>query len=367
MSNPARPAAADRRLWWAYAGACVLAWLLHILAGMDFQRGSWQAWEAVYEATWTTWPAVLAGAAVWPWVRWLQRRRLSAPALVGCHVVAALVFGLMWQALEYAAAFWLFGAAHARAVLLQTLLSRQIVGVLVYAGIASSFTAVLQSRRARAGAIAAAQAEAALAQAELAAISGKLNPHFLFNTLNVVIALVRKDPRSAEQALLQFSGMLRYVLATKRDAADRVLLEDELEFVRNYLALESQRLGSRLQVEWDVDPRTLQHEIPPLTVQPLVENSVLHGVAPRAKGGTVRIRSRHDPEADALHLSIEDDGPGCDPARVNAPEAGRTGGVGLSALKRRFALDYGGQARLHIATAPGAGFKVELWIPRFAS
>jgi len=163
MSSPARSAAAaDRRLWWAYAGACVLAWLLHILAGMDFQRGSWQAWEAVYEATWTTWPAVLTGAAVWPWVRWLQRRRFSAWALVACHVAAALVFGLLWQALEYAAALWLFGAAHARAVLLQTLLSREIVGVLVYAGIATSFTAVLQSRRARAGAIAAAQAEAAL-------------------------------------------------------------------------------------------------------------------------------------------------------------------------------------------------------------
>lgn len=368
MSSAAPPspvARIGRRVWLGYAGACVLAWLLHILAGIDFQPGRWQAWSAVYEASWATWPAVLLGAAVLPWVRWIHQHPRGAGALMLCHTIAALLFGAAWQALQYFAALALFGVEHASAVLHQTLLSREIVGVLVYAGIATSFAAVLQGRRARAGAIAAAQAEAALARAELAAISGKLNPHFLFNTLNVVIALTRKDPQGAEQALLRFSAMLRYVLATKREATERVTLDDELEFVRNYLALEGQRLGARLRVEWHVDPETLGDEIPPLTLQPLVENSVLHAVAPRTQGGRVSIRSRRDTEGSALQLSVEDDGPGCDPALLDAPRpAQKPGGVGLSALKRRFALDFDGRARMDIATAPGAGFRVDLWIPQ---
>src|SRR5207248_7185166 len=128
---------------------------------------------------------------------------------------------------------------HASALLRQTALWRLIWGMVVYTAIATGFTALLQARRARAAALAAAQAESALARAELAAISGKLDPHFLFNTLNTLIALTRKDPRAAEAALLRFAGMLRYVLDSKRSAADRVALADEVQFVRDYLALES--------------------------------------------------------------------------------------------------------------------------------
>ncbi|HEX7688334.1 MAG TPA: histidine kinase, partial [Burkholderiaceae bacterium] len=222
---------------------------------------------------------------------------------------------------------------------------------------------VLQARRARAAALAAAQAESALARAELAVISGKLNPHFLFNTLNSLIALTRKDARAAEDGLLRFAGLLRYVLDTKRSAADRVALADEIEFVRDYLALESLRLGPRLRVEWDVDPATLDDEIPPLSLQPLVENSIVHGVAPRVRGGVVRIRSGRR-GTDELALSVEDDGPGCDPAALDedAPPAARRG-IGLASLRRRFALDYDGRARLDVRTAPGAGFRVDLRIP----
>jgi sensor histidine kinase YesM len=111
--------------------------------------------------------------------------------------------------------------------------------------------------------------------------------------------------------------MLRYVLDSKRSADDRVALSDEIDFVRDYLALESLRLGTRLQVRWELDPATLQDEIPPLSLQPLVENSVVHGVAPRARGGTIGIRSRRDALNQGLALCIEDDGPGCDPATLD--------------------------------------------------
>jgi hypothetical protein len=358
--------AEERRLWPAYAAACVLAWMLHILAGLEAQRGTWSLWPAAYEATWALLPASVLGILVFPWARMLDRRQLPGAILTFAHVGAALAYGLAWQLLEFLFASWFYGASHALAMLHQALLSREIVGIVVYAVIVAGFTAVLQARRARAGAIAAAQAEAALARAELAAISGKLNPHFLFNTLNSVVALTRKDAALAEQALLQFANMLRYVLATKRDTDDRVTLAEELDFVRNYLALESLRLGSRLRIDWELDPSTLADEIPPLSLQPLVENAVLHGVAPRAQGGVVAIRSAREGADGTLHLCVHDDGAGCDPRVLDAPPPPGRSGVGLAALRRRFALDFDGRARMTIATAPQAGFRVDLWIPQTA-
>ena len=357
-------AGGDRRLWAGYAAACLIAWMLYVLAGTELQPGLWQLWEAVYQATLSLWAPVLLGIAVYPWLRWLQR---SAPERLwpAAHVLAALAFAAAWQAGDLAMAWTLFGAEHALAVLRQTVLWRAIWGVFAYAAIATGFTAALSSRRARAAALAAAQAESALARAELAAISGKLNPHFLFNTLNSLIALTRRDPQAAEAALLRFASMLRYVLAAKRETSDRVALAEELEFVRDYLALEALRLGPRLQVDWQIDPATLDDAIPPLTLQPLVENCVLHAVAPRTQGGSIAIQSRRDARELGLELCVSDDGPGCDPARLQPqpPVEGRRG-IGLDALRRRFALDFEGRARLHIHTAPGAGFRVELWIPQ---
>ena len=347
--------------WIAYAGACLLAWLLYVLAGAEFQRGLWQVWEAVYQATLTLWPPMLLGVAVYPWVRRVQRRDRRPGAELALHALAAVAFGLAWLACEYATARWLYGADHASAMLRQTALWRVIWGVVVYSALATGFSAMLQARRARAAALAAAQAESALARAELAAISGKLDPHFLFNTLNSLIALTRKDARAAEAALLRFSSMLRYVLDSKRSASGRVALAEEIEFVRDYLALESLRLGPRLQIDWQLDPATLQDEIPPLSLQPLVENSIVHAVAPRSQGGSISIRAARDADR-GLALSVEDDGPGCDASRLEQASKGR--GIGLAALKQRFALDYEGRARLQVRTAPGAGFRVDLWIPQ---
>ncbi|WP_428503621.1 sensor histidine kinase [Roseateles sp.] len=369
-----------RRFWLAYGGACLLTWLLYVVAGLDYQRGQqgvWQLWSAVYEATLTLWAPMLMGVLVYPWVRWLHERDFGLLSLAALHAAAALLFSTVWLASDFVLASLLFGPEHAEATLMQTALWRAITGVFVYVPVSTGFAAVLNARRARRNAVAAAQAESALARAELAAISGKLNPHFLFNTLNSLIALTRKDAKAAETALLRFSDMLRYVLDSKRGVADRVTLEEELGFVRDYLALESLRLGQRLSVEWALDPQTLQDEIPPLTLQPLVENSIIHGISPSVKGGCISISARRDALTQGLALTVKDDGAGCDPARLNAQDAvaspsdaahvgggHRGGGIGLGALRRRFALDFDGRARMHIHTAPGAGFRVDLWIPQ---
>lgn len=360
---PASPRRPNARLWLAYAGCCALAWCLFVLAGSEFDRGLDPFWLAVYQATTMLWAPMLLGLAVWPVARRLHAADIGLAPVALAHTLAALAFAALWQAGEFAVNTALFGSDHAGAVLLAGLLWRSVWGLVVYATIATAFTAVLQSRAARSAAVHAAQAESALAKAELSAISGKLNPHFLFNTLNVLIALTRKDAAQAEAALLQFASMLRYVLDTKRGAEDRVLLSDEIDFLRDYLALEALRLGPRLRVAWDLEERVLADELPPLTLQPLVENSILHAVATRKGGGTVTISARRNALNHGLDLAVADDGPGCDPAALE-PQPGQRRGVGLAALKKRFALDYDGQARLRIHTAPGAGFRVDLFIPQ---
>jgi hypothetical protein len=353
------PADDDRRLWRGYAALSALCWLLYAMAGTEWDRGSWRLWDGVYEATLNLGPPILLGALALPWVRWLQRRSGNAAAVPALHVAGALAFVLAWQLLDFAVAAALFGADHATATFQQRVLWRAMWGVFAYFALVFGFGSALHARRAQRAALGAARAEAALVRAELANISGKLNPHFLFNTLNSLLILTRSDPAAAEQALLRFARMMRYVLDTTRSATDRVALEDELAFVRDYLALETLRLGTRLQVEWRIDPATLGDAIPPLTLQPLVENSIVHGIAPRIAGGTVRIASSRRDDPAVLALTVGDDGAGCD----WPPPAATGHGVGLSALRRRFALDFGGSARLHVQSAPGRGFQVEILIP----
>lgn len=370
------PVQGERRLWLAYAGLCALSWALYAMAGTDWQRGGWRLLEGAYEATWNLGPPMLLGGLGLPWARHLaQRSAQRAPGLLArlaWHAVGALAFVVAWQALDYASAWWFFGADHAEATFEQRVLWRAMWGVFVYVALVLGFGGALAARSAHHAALAAARAEAALVRAELAAISGKLNPHFLFNTLNSLLMLTRRDPAAAEATLLRFSRMMRYVLDTSRGASDRVTLQEELDFVRDYLELEALRLGPRLRVEWLIDASTVGLPIPPLTLQPLVENSIVHGLSPQLEGGTVRIEARQLMNAgrpDTLALRVADDGAGCTWPPVAGGSADKKAetkagsGVGLSALRRRFELDFGGRARLSVQSSPGAGFRVEILIP----
>jgi len=353
----------DRPLWLAYAGLCLLCWSLYVMAGTDWQRGSWSLWKGLYLATWNMTPPIVLGCAGLPWARWLRRRVRPVPQLLALHVAGAVAFVGTWLTLDYAAMVAMYGGDHANAMLQRLGLWQAMWGVFVYVALMLGFGGAVHARRANAAALAAARAEAALVRAELAAISAKLNPHFLFNTLNSLLMLTRRDPAAAEQALLRFSRMMRYVLDTSPGGDERVTLQEELDFVRDYLELESLRLGPRLKVEWLIDPATVHDAIPPLTLQPLVENSVVHGIAPQLQGGTVRIHAERLAAPGALSLRVDDDGAGCTwpPPESVEPQAG---GVGLSALRRRFELDFGGRAQLSMRSAPGAGFQVHILIPQ---
>ncbi|HEY0930904.1 MAG TPA: histidine kinase [Gemmatimonas sp.] len=226
-------------------------------------------------------------------------------------------------------------------------------GVVLYAVVAGLTWMGVASRRSQEMEAQRHEADALRVRAELEALRGRLDPHFLFNTLHSLMALARLDPARTEMALGQLSDLLRYVLDSKRGAREQVQLADEVHLVRTYLALESLRYGDRLRVTIDIEEDALDFVVPSLTVQPIVENAIRHAIAPRADGGHIAVSARF--EAESLVLTVADDGP---PAAAPSSSTG----VGLDALRRRLRLLYGVRARVD-ASHGASGFTVTVHVP----
>jgi len=196
-------------------------------------------------------------------------------------------------------------------------------------------------------------ARAELAQAELRALRAQIHPHFLFNTLNTITALIASHPAEAEDTTTRLADLFRYTLAASgRESAP---LGDELAFLRNYLAIEHTRFADRLRVVERIEPGLEAIPVPSLLLQPLVENAVRHAVAPRTEGGTVTLAARR--EGDLLVLGVEDDGPGLD---ENATPSGA--GFGLHSVRERIRVA-GPPHALAIDSAPGRGTRIRITLP----
>lgn len=183
----------------------------------------------------------------------------------------------------------------------------------------------------RAGAFSPAQAEA-----RLAALNARIRPHFLFNSLNAVLSLIRARPQQAEEALESLSDLFR---AAMRDPGELVSLADEIALGKQYLELEKLRLGERLAVDWQIGDVSMALPIPPLMLQPLLENAVYHGIEPATEGGTVHIALAQ--RGDELRISI---------TNPTAGQAHRAAGnqMAVANLRERLALYYDLEARLEI-------------------
>jgi LytS/YehU family sensor histidine kinase len=190
---------------------------------------------------------------------------------------------------------------------------------------------------------------AGLAQARLDALKMQIQPHFLFNALNSIAALVHKDANAADEMIGALSEFLRCTLTSS--ARHEVPLLEELEFVRRYLAIELVRFGDRLQCTQDAPPETFGALVPMLILQPLVENAVRHGLS--AVSGPARLTIRARRENGTLRLTVSDNGPG----PGEKPEEG----VGLANTRARLRELHGDAARVEIRTADG--FTVELTLP----
>lgn len=200
----------------------------------------------------------------------------------------------------------------------------------------------------------------ALAQAELRALRAQISPHFVYNALGAIASFISTDPERARDLVLDFADFTRYSF---RGRGDFTTLADELRSIHSYVELERARFGERLAVTLQIAPESLTAVIPFLSVQPLVENAVRHGLEPQERGGTIVITARD--EGTQTEITVEDDGVGMDPAVVRELLTSRgSEHVGLRNVDRRVRQLYGDDHALDIETAPGSGTLVRLRVPR---
>ena len=195
------------------------------------------------------------------------------------------------------------------------------------------------------------------------ALQSQINPHFLFNTLNSVSSLVRVDPDTARELILKLANILRRLL---RQTEAFVPLREELEFIDNYLHIEVVRFGAdKLQVEKDIQPESLSAMVPAMLLQPLVENSIKHGLEPKLEGGKILLRSRLT--QDRLILYIADDGIGMDTDQPAGTAPSSSTGIGMSNVAERLKVLYGDVAEMSITSEYGIGTLITLELPLMTS
>ena len=201
-----------------------------------------------------------------------------------------------------------------------------------------------------------------LLEARLDALQRQINPHFLFNTLNSIASLVRSKPELAREMIVKLGNILRALL---RDREAFVPLGEELAFTDDYLDIEVVRFGEKLRVVKEIAEETLDIHVPSMLLQPLIENSIKHGLEPRISGGTVTVRSSI--LEGRLLLEIEDDGVGVEPGgTTRSPVSGleREGsGIGMRNVRERMQVLYGDEAQVEMVSRPGRGTKVRLLMP----
>ncbi len=289
-------------------------------------------------------------------VFWLVRRfpierahALRAFAVHGLGVIALLMLrliasGVIADYLEWVpqppfkTVFW-------------TRLTQNVIFYVLLLGVAH---ATLYYRRYRERERAAERLTAGLATARLQALKMQLQPHFLFNTLNAISALIPPDAQPARRMVAQLGDLLR--ISLDHEETQEVTLRDELAFLEPYLEIEKARLGDRLTVAMNIDPDTLNALVPHLMLQPLVENSIRHGIASRIEPGTVTVSSRVN--GNFLELEIRDDGVG-----MNGDNTSARKGVGLSNITSRLEQLYAGAHRFEIGDHPQGGAVVKIQLP----
>lgn len=306
------------------------------------------------------WPAVLrsglTNSYLWAFetviIFWLARRvplerKHILPRIV-LHLVAAIILSLARPALmilvlgprPFSLVFW--GSA--------------AVNVLYYALLLGIAHGVLYYGRYRDEQRNAERLAAGLTEARLQALKMQLQPHFLFNTLNAISALIPVEAQPARRMVARLGDLLR--IALEHEETQEVTLREELAFLEPYLEIEQARLGDRLTVVMKIAPETLDARVPHLLLQPLVENAIRHGIAPRIEPGTVRISTVLAADR-FLHLEVRDDGPG-----VERGEKARTRkGVGLANIQSRLEQLYGSEHEFALENHPEGGVVVTISLP----
>ena len=305
-------------------------------------------------------------AAIWfaatPFILWfarrfpLDRRRWLTSGLIHLGFSATLSFLLLGL---YTFVTRLFGLGDPAQTFLRAFRVQMVGGfhaeVLTYWMVIGLSLGIDYYRKYRERELRASQLETRLAQAQLEALRMQLHPHFLFNTLNSISVLMSEDVQAARRMLTRLSELLRASL--ENVGTHEVSLREELEFLSNYLEIEQTRFQDRLSVKMDVEPGVLNARVPNLILQPLVENAIRHGIAPRAQPGLVEIRASR--ENGMVSLQVRDNGAGL---KTSSPET-LLKGIGLSNTEARLKQLYGPNHRFEISDVSGGGLQVAIAIP----
>lgn len=301
---------------------------------------------------------------IWYVVRALPTESTPIGRLVISWTTAAAVSVGSWAAVGVAWASYLLepspvDAAERSRILVGTTLLLAIVGLLGFAVAALAFYLIQAFERSRAAERRALEAAVLAREAELRALKAQLDPHFLFNSLNSVAALIGTDAPAARRMCFLMSGFFRKSLALGRKEA--IPLAEEIYLAETFLAIEQVRFGDRLRTRFEVDEDAMTLAVPPLVLQPLVENAVHHGVAHMVEGGEVTVVARREAGREGMResarLLLEVVNP-CDPERP----ASRGAGVGLANVRARLAALYAERASVEVVAAP-ASHAVRLRLP----
>ena len=289
------------------------------------------AWQL---AGWWTW--ALFTVPVCAFAAWAVRIRRPV-AIIAAHLPMALLIGVSCAGFEGGVkwALGLYRTPHTFVTgITDSIGTYWTFNLLVYAMVAGLYHAWRAARL-----------EMQLMQARLDALVGQLQPHFLFNTLHTISAFVLEDPKQANRMITRLSELLRQ--SFNRDRGPLVTLEEELELLDHYVAIQEARFGDRLRVTFRVDPRAASAVVPTLLLQPLVENAIRYGVMPN--GGIAEVQIAATRAGERLHLEVRDNGPG-----VNGDTGGNGSGSGLGLANTRARLQelYGASHRFELTNAP---------------
>jgi len=353
MGNPSKP-----RITWP---GVIIAGVLWVLYALFYATLVAQSAKIPYRSALSSMSISTAIMALYTLPAWLliirEMDALSWPWKIAAHAVVAPIYSVAWFE-SYVTAFrWVFGQQVLEMAQLAEnrwwmMSSTFIVYLLQFA----IFHVIRSIQRLRDQEKQAAELQNLAREREMAALKAQVNPHFLFNTLNSISAMVTRDPEETRRMIARLAELLRYALDSSE--RDFVALRDELYFVRSYLEIESKRFGGRLRVEQEIAPETMDVLVPPMILQPLVENAVRHGIAPSEEGGRITLRIRL---ADGrLLVSVEDTGVGVEDGDTRSLTQN---GVGLRNTDARLRRLFGPEAGLRLEPREPHGFRVSFSIP----
>lgn len=321
----------------------------YLFRRLGTQPISWRG-AALWEITRWSLLTIMAWPA-WAWIRKHPIESLPRWRVLLVHGTSSLVFAFL-HLVSFSVIYWMLVLSAHKAfgevftTFKMGLYRDSHLSVVLYWGLVILAQVLHYQRRS-------ARLETQLAQAELQALRMQLQPHFLFNTLNSIAALMREDVRAADDMLVGLADFLRLTLDNSR--AHLVTMREELDFLQHYLEIERIRFRDRLTINFEIEPQTLNAEVPYLILQPIVENAIKFGISARASPGRIDIRAMR--RNGRLRLQVQDDGHGI----ANGGELDE--GLGLTNTRERLRQLYLASHRLEMANAPAGGLLVSLEIP----